>query len=175
MCIRLITDHRYEDVEANTVTHRASTEYKAFRAAVAQEGLLARPSNLRYWRPSSGFLTRTIQDGAAVSRTKPRAYIVVEELTPQAGKKGSVLRQLDGLAREAEQDTGVLSFWVLHRGEEDEDEDEGLLVFVRCASKDAWAGFMARDAVSEAWEAMQGMFDGQMKTTWVECLGFLGR
>ncbi|OJJ07667.1 hypothetical protein ASPVEDRAFT_155461 [Aspergillus versicolor CBS 583.65] len=55
----------YEDIEANTVTHRASTEYKAFRAAVAEEGLLARPSDLRYWRPLSGFLTRNIQEAAA--------------------------------------------------------------------------------------------------------------
>lgn len=117
---------------------------------MAAEALLARPSNLRYWRPSSvGFLGRTTQDGEAVSKTKSPAYIVVEELTPRVGKKGAVLRQLDGLAREAEQDTCVLSFWVLHRGEGD--EDDGLLVFVRCESKDAWAGFMARGVVAEPW------------------------
>lgn len=144
---------------------------------MAAEALLARPSNLRYWRPSSvGFLGRTTQDGEAVSKMKSQAYIVVEELTPRAGKRGSVLRQLNGLAREAEQDTSVLSFWVLRRGEGDEEEDEGLLVFVRCESKDAWAGFMARGVVAEPWGAMEAMLDGQMRTTWVECgVGFLGR
>ena len=168
----MVTDHRYEDIEANTVTHRASTEYRAFRAAVAEEGLLARPSDLRYWRPVSGFLTRTTQEAAA-SKTESQAYIVVEELTPKYAQKGSILRQLEGVVREAEQDSSVLSFWVLHRGEGD--EAERLLVFIRCESKDTWAGLMARDAVTKPWETMKGLLDSHMRTTWVECLGFLGR
>ncbi|KAL4866029.1 hypothetical protein BDV12DRAFT_210756 [Aspergillus spectabilis] len=174
----------YDDVEANTITHRASTEYKAFRTAVSEKALLARPSDLRYWRPSPvGFLTRGgggpdtanfMVRGSRATLGGARQYIVVDELTPQAGQRESVLQQLEELAREAQREARVLSFWALHRG--DGEADEGLLVFARYKDKDAWAAFMGRSTVTGVWKATAGLLEGQVRTTWVECgLGFLSR
>ncbi|KAL2833754.1 hypothetical protein BDW59DRAFT_156556 [Aspergillus cavernicola] len=117
----------YEDIEANSESHRASAEYIAFRAAVAEEGLLERPSDLRFWRPASlGFLTHEnvgrdsmdfmLRDNKQ-SRARALQYVVVDELTPRAGEKTLVLEQLGVLVKEAEGIDKVLSFWVLHRGD----------------------------------------------------------
>ncbi|KAL5340961.1 hypothetical protein BJX70DRAFT_396342 [Aspergillus crustosus] len=169
---------RYEDIEANTITHRASDEYKAFRGAVGEEGLLARPSDLRYWRPSGvGFLTRA--DSATntanfISRADiegARQYIVVDELTPRPGQVESILRQLGELAEVAERETltQVLSFWVLRR-------EDDLLVFSRYEDKDAFTGFSGQSTVVRAWEATSALLDSQRRTTWIESgIGFLDR
>lgn len=170
------------------MTHRASAEYKAFRAAAGAEGLLERPSDLRFWRPSSvGFLTRDDDDSRgpvnfmdrgrhASSSSGTRQYIVVDELTPRPGHKDQILKQLHGLVREAEREDQVLSFWVLHRG--DGEQDEGLLVFARYEDKDEWARFEGRDAVAAMWNEVYELVvdEGQRRTTWIESgLGFLGR
>ncbi|KAL4876150.1 hypothetical protein BJY04DRAFT_223373 [Aspergillus karnatakaensis] len=174
----------YEDIEANTVAHRASSEYKAFRAAVGEEGLLARPSDLRYWRPSGvGFLSREGDAGDSTTVNfmernnrlpvaEARQYIVVDELTPQAGKKEAVLQQLAGLAEEAEEEPRVLNFWVLHRGIGE--EDEGLLVFSRYKDRNAGTTFM--EGTVEAWKTTSTFLEGERRTTWVESgIGFLNR
>ena len=168
------------------MTHRASAEYKAFRAGAGAEGLLERPSDLRFWRPSSvGFLTRDDDDGSrgpvnfmdrgrhASPSSGTRQYIVVDELMPRPGRKDQILKQLHGLAREAKRRDQVLSFWVLHR-----EDGEGLLVFARYEDKDEWARFECRDAVPAMWKGVyESVVDeGQRRTTWIESgLGFLGR
>lgn len=177
-CIELI-DFSYEDVEANTITHRASAEYKAFRTAVTTEGLLERPSDLRFWRPSSiGFLKRS-KDGQGSDIFQEKApgqglqYIVVDELTPRSTFKDAVLEQLGKMANVAEQDDHVLSFWVLNRGEEE--QDQSILVFSRYKDKNAWIQFYSRK-ISSVWEGVHALSDEQRRTTWVESgVGFLGR
>ncbi|KAJ5604593.1 hypothetical protein N7510_009747 [Penicillium lagena] len=163
----------YENVEANTVTHRASAEYKAFRAAVGEEALLDRPSDLRFWRPSSvGFLTHDHKLVSFMTSTGTNQYIVVDELTPLAGKKGQVLEQLRRLAQDAKQIDQVLSFWVLHRG--DGEQDESLLVFARYEGKAEWANF--ENQSKKTWKEVYELSGEQRRTTWIESgLGFLGR
>ncbi|CRG90702.1 hypothetical protein PISL3812_07747 [Talaromyces islandicus] len=169
----------YEDVEANTNTHRASAEYKAFRAAVSAEGLLERPSDLRFWRPSSiGFLKRSSHGhGSDIFQETPRGqgpqYIVVDELTPRSTCKYSVLEKLSRMANAAEKNDYVLSFWVLHRG--DDEDDQSVLVLSRYKDKNAWVRFCS-DKTASAWEEVHGLSDVHRRTTWVESgLGFLGR
>ncbi|KAL2848912.1 hypothetical protein BJY01DRAFT_246137 [Aspergillus pseudoustus] len=162
----------YEDVEANTETHRASAEYKAFRAAVGAENLLERPSNLRFWRPLLGYL---VYRGEPVdfSFSIGRQYIVTTELTPSPGQKEQVVEQLRLLAQEANQ-RRVPSFWVLHRG--DEVEDESLLVFSRHNDFDAWTDFEHQAHLEAAWVKTYELCADKRLTTWVESgLGFLGR
>ncbi|KAL3475208.1 hypothetical protein BJX99DRAFT_230192 [Aspergillus californicus] len=163
----------YEDIEANTISHRASAEYKAFRAAVGEEGLLERPSDLRFWRPASvGFLTRANARPNSMNfmrRDRSSQYIVVDELTPDPGQKHRVLETLQVLAREAEGREKVLSFWVLHRG--DGELDESVMVFARYEDRDEFCRFDGSSAAAE-WKAVRGI----KRTTWVESgLGFLGR
>jgi quinol monooxygenase YgiN len=169
----------YEDVEANTITHRASAEYKAFRAAGGAEGLLERPSDLRFWRPSSiGFLKRSSHGhGSDIFQERHHdlgpQYIVVDEITPRSTCKDAVLERLNRMANVAEKDESVLSFWVLHRG--DEEQDQNILVFSRYRDKSAWAQFCSHKTAS-AWEDVHSLSDEQRTTTWVESgLGFLGR
>lgn len=166
------------------MTHRASAEYKAFRAAAAAEGLLERPSDLQFWRPSSvGFLMRD-DDGSrgpvnfmdrGHHSSGTRQYIVIDKLTPRPAHKDRILKHLHRLVREAEREDHVLSFWVLHRG--DGEQDEGLLVFSRYEDKDEWSRFEDRDAVSAIWEGVYELVvDEGHRTTWIESgLGFLGR
>jgi quinol monooxygenase YgiN len=173
-----LIDSSYEDVESNTITHRASAEYKAFRAAVSAEGLLERPSDLRFWRPSSiGFLKRSNDgQGSDIFQETPPSLglqYIVDELTPRSTYKDAVLQQLSRIANVAEQDEHVLSFWVLHRGEEEQDQD--ILVFSRYKDKSAWVQFCGHET-SSAWEGVHALSDEQRRTTWVESeLGFLGR
>ena len=161
-------------MEANTVTHRASAPYKAFRAAVAEEKLLDRPSDLRFWRPTGvGFLTRP---SAVVLMKTPVGsdcrYVVVDELTPRPDMKDKALDNLRNQAALAANDSSVVSFWVLHRGEGE--ADESLYVFSMFDTK-AHAEAFDREA-----RTIRGLVDdccGDVRrTTWVECgIGFLGR
>ncbi|KAH8700163.1 hypothetical protein BGW36DRAFT_424998 [Talaromyces proteolyticus] len=169
----------YEDVEANTITHRASAEYKAFRAAVGAEGLLERPSDLRFWRPSSiGFLKRDessreseiFQDRSHTTSPDALQYIVIDEMTPRLGYEDIVIEQLCGMAHLAEQNDQILSFWVLNRG--DEAQDQGILVFSRYKNRNA----SISDKAASAWKEVYALSNEQRRTTWVESgLGFLGR
>lgn len=63
-----------------------------------------------------------------------RQYIVVDEMIPRSGYKEQILRQLHGLAWEAEREDQVLGLWVLYRGYGE--QDEGLLVFAQYEDKD---------------------------------------
>lgn len=85
-------DCSYETVEANAVTHRASVEYKAFRAAVNEEKLLEQPSDLRFWRPIDvGFLTRDKSIDFMDDQSAGDRYIVVDELMSESGQSEFVL------------------------------------------------------------------------------------
>ncbi|KAJ4298003.1 hypothetical protein N0V90_005902 [Kalmusia sp. IMI 367209] len=107
----------YETIAANQITHRASTPYKAFRHAVAQEGLLERPSDLRFWRPTGiGFLTKT--GPLACSASSEEEFVVIYEISPKYAQKENVLQRLRTVAQRAGGDGSALSFWVLDRGGE---------------------------------------------------------
>jgi quinol monooxygenase YgiN len=181
--IRRLTCNSYDDVEASTITHRSSAEYKTFRAAVGEEGLLERPSDLRFWRPTTiGFLTQSSEDdssanfiarGNQVSYEKQQ-YIVVDELKPRLGQKEDVLNQMRSLVALAERQTGVLSFWVLRR--DDNEQDDSLMVFSRYDSKDAGSRFCNQKDVSGIWDVIASLTEQNRTTTWVESgLGFLAR
>ncbi|KAL3488330.1 hypothetical protein BJX62DRAFT_240141 [Aspergillus germanicus] len=161
----------YEDVEANTETHRASAEYKAFRGAVGPEGLLERPSDLRFWRPLLGYL---LQGGPVdFSTSASEQYIVTHELTPNSGKKEEIVEQLRALAQEGE-GSQVLSFWILHRG--DEETDQSLIVFARYRDKSQLLNIEDRSEVQASWKKVHESCTETRRTTWVASgLGFLGR
>jgi quinol monooxygenase YgiN len=162
---------RYEDIEANTETHRASAEYKAFRGAVGPEGLLERPSDLRFWRPLLGFIVQG--EPVDFSTSASEQYIVTDELTPNSGKKGKVIEQLQLLAREAE-GSRVLSFWILHRG--DEETDESLLIFARYRDKKELLDIEDRSEIQASWKKVHESCAGTRRTSWLASgLGFLGR
>jgi quinol monooxygenase YgiN len=175
-------DIRYEDVEANTQTHRASAEYKTFRAAVGAEELLEFPSDLRFWRPFMGFMKREGKDPEAdqfFSHKQPLSaetcqYIVVDELLPKPRYKDSLLKSLSELVQRAEQNQNILSFWVLNR--EDKDEDPGLLVFARYVNRRAWIEFEESEEISAAWKEANYSCQWPRRTIWVDSgIGFLGR
>lgn len=100
-------------------------------------------------------------------------YIVVDELTPEPGNKNGALEKLRYLSREAEKSVQVLSFWVLQRG--DEENDDSLLVFARYGNKHEWSAF--EDVSSaETWKAVYRLCSEKRRTTWIDSgLGFLGR
>lgn len=179
---KMTTDIRYEDVEANTQTHSASTEYKTFRAAIGAEELLEYPSDLRFWRPFIGFMKRKGNDPEADQffahnqslSGETCQYIVVDELLPKPRYKGSLLRSVSELAQRAEQNQNILSFWVLKH--EDEDGDPGLLVFARYVNRCAWTEFEEPEEVSAAWKEAKYSCQWPRRTVWVDSgIGFLGR
>lgn len=166
---------RYETPEANTITHRASEPYKTFRAAVAEQKLLERPSDLRFWRPTEiGFLSRpgtaSLMKANAGSDTR---YAVANELTPRPGNKGHALGELQRVAGLAADTPSTVSFWVLDRGEGD--EDESLYVFSLFESKADAEGFEGGEA-GKIWKRLDDICESRRRTTWLECgIGFIGR
>lgn len=155
------------------MTHRASAPYKAFRAAVGEENLLERPSDLRHWRPTGiGFLTRAgpvnLMDR---DEAKERGYVVVDEMTPSPGMKSVALEKLGNLA-EAAESAAVGSFWVLESGLEDNGE---LYVFSRFDSKAACESFEEK-GVRLSWHSLESVCQWSRRTTWVDSgLGFISR
>lgn len=156
------------------MTHRASSPYKAFRAAVAQEGLLERPSDLRFWIPTGiGFLGRP----GTVNLMKTGhgdecQYAIVNELRPGAGMKGNTLEQLRRLACLAADTASIRSFSVLDRGAQD--QDETLLVFGLFTTKND-ANRFEDGYAKEIWQSLEEACE-RRRTTWVECgVGFIGR
>ncbi|KAF5014733.1 hypothetical protein F66182_14185, partial [Fusarium sp. NRRL 66182] len=170
----------YEDIEANTQTHRASTEYKTFRAAVGAEKLLEYPSDLRFWRPFMGFMKRNGSDPEVnhfFAHNRPLSaetcqYIIVDELLPKPRYKGSLLDSVSKLAQMAEQNQDILTFWVLKH--EDKDESPGLLVIARYVNRRAWIDFDEREEISAAWKVANYSSQWPRRTVWVESgIGFL--
>lgn len=166
--------YSYEDVEANTIEHRASAEYKAFRIAVGEEKLLEQPSDLRFWRPTDvGFLTCKEPIDFAGGLVYGKQYIVVDELLAKLGKADLILDLLRKIAVEAKNVEQVFSFWVLRREDE---TNPTFMVFSGYLEKEACARFNAQAAVDQAWVTVYGSSEEQKRTTWVELgLGFLGR
>ncbi|SPO06781.1 uncharacterized protein DNG_09475 [Cephalotrichum gorgonifer] len=166
----------YETPEANTVTHRASAPYKAFRAAVREESLLERPSDLSFWRPTGvGFLGRpgTINLMKEEGTGPGLQYAVVHELVPAAGMKGQALAELRKVADLAENSPSAASFWVLHRG--DGDKDGSLYVFGLFTTRMVAEKFETGESRG-VWERLEDMCESTRRTTWVECgIGFIGR
>lgn len=165
---------RYDTVEANTVAHRASAPYKTFRAAVAEEKLLDRPSDLRYWRPTGiGFLARPGTTSKMRGGPQPEGqYAVVHEFTPRAGAKTEILAGLRKVADLAGGYDSAVSFLVLDRGEGE--EDEGLCVFTLFESKSEAEAFEAK--TDESWTRVVETSEWRRRTTWVASgVGFIGR
>lgn len=166
---------RYETVEANTVTHRASAPYKAFREAVAEQCLLERTSDLRFWRPTGiGFLT---PPGRVQSMKNPAdsdcRYVIVNELIPKTGMKAIALGKLREGAVLAADTATTARFWVLDRG--DDDEDQSLYVFSMFERKADAEAFEAGE-VRANWKVLDEICESRRRTSWVECgIGFLGR
>ncbi|CAG9981760.1 unnamed protein product [Clonostachys byssicola] len=159
--------------QANSVDHRASEEYKAFRAAVAGECLLSRPSDLRFWRPMGiGYDSREGGlDLAVRAQDRPR-YAVVHELEFDADCRGVVKATLARLAGQALETPAVLSFWPLGREEED---GGSTLVFSLFYDKEAAETFESAPN-SCVWQKIAGLCKSQRRTTWIECgIGFIGR
>ncbi|KAL2067202.1 hypothetical protein VTL71DRAFT_1626 [Oculimacula yallundae] len=170
----------YESIEANQVAHRASDEYKAFQKAVGEEGLLARPSDLRFWRPAGiGFLTKKDQvvfsdQGGSVGKQ----YIITDELTPRHGSKGELLDILSGIAEAALNDESALSFWVQDRIGTDtgvllEGIEDTLYLFLRCRDQASAEVFWGKTVASKLANLE---FENRRTTTWIDSgIGFLGR
>ncbi|VUC32383.1 unnamed protein product [Clonostachys rosea] len=162
--------------EANSVDHRASEEYKAFRAAVARECLLSRPSDLGFWRPMDiGFASR---DGglnlATIAQGRAR-YAVVHELGFDADRRGVVKAALTNLADQALDTPTVLSFWPLARDEGDEGDGGSALVFSVFDDKAAAETFESA-RTSCVWEQIVSLCKSRRRTTWIESgIGFIGR
>lgn len=101
-------------------------------------------------------------------------HIVVDELKPRPGQKENALNQMRSLVAITEKQIVVLSFWVLHRG--NNEQDDSLLVFARYDGKDALTQFTNQKAVSGIWEVIASMVEERRTTTWEEFgLGFLAR
>jgi quinol monooxygenase YgiN len=101
-------------------------------------------------------------------------YIAIDELTPRPGQKEEVLNQMRSLVALAEGQIQVLSFWVLHRG--DDEHEDNLLVFARYENRDTAARFCNPKDVSGIWEVIVSLTKEQRTTTWRESgLGFLCR
>ena len=170
----LLSFSRYETPEANTVAHRASAPYKAFRAAVGEESLLERPSDLRFWRPTGiGFLGRPGIVNLMKKDTDPHCqYAVVTELNPGSGMKGQALTELRKVADLAANTASVASFLVLHRGEVD--TDESIYVFSLFNTKTEAQTFDGGEA-GGIWKRLEEICESR-RTTWVSCgIGFIGR
>lgn len=156
------------------MAHRASAPYKAFRAAVGAEGLLERPSDLRFWRPTGiGFLGRPDTVNLMKEVTDPHCqYAVVTELTPGQGMKSQALTELRKVADLAENTASVASFLVLHRG--DDDADESIYVFSLFNTKLEAKTFEDGEA-GEVWRGLEKICKSRI-TTWVACgIGFIRR
>ncbi|KAJ8110814.1 hypothetical protein OPT61_g6435 [Boeremia exigua] len=132
----------YETAEANQVAHRASDEYKAFRAAVSAEGLLSNPSDLRFWHPTGlGFLnkggpTLFVPEGSSIQ------YIVTDEFVPKLRAKSQVFEELRSVVKVSQEDERVLTFWVQDRigtfGEYPELEDDGAILVLVGSELSNW-------------------------------------
>ncbi|KAH7079813.1 hypothetical protein FB567DRAFT_595794 [Paraphoma chrysanthemicola] len=172
----------YESIEANQVEHRASSEYKAFRAAVGEQGFLAKPSDLRFWHPAGiGFLSKKSQEiFTPPTSSDELQYVVTDELTTRPGAKAQALDHLGKAAAIARENDAVLSFWVQDRAGIRDIRAEGLdnnelYILVRCKNKEAYDLFYsATNTVT--WELIEDLVNERRRTTWVESgLGFIGR
>ncbi|KAK7227853.1 hypothetical protein V2G26_000023 [Clonostachys chloroleuca] len=163
----------YRTPQANWVDHRASDEYKAFRAAVAGESLLSRPSDLRFWGPMGiGYASREGGLDLTVRAQGRIRYAVVHELEFDADCRGVVKAALTSLADRAIDTPAVLTFWPLGR----EEGDEGsVLVFSVFDDKGAAETFESAPN-SCVWQQITGLCKSQRRTTWIESgIGFIGR
>ncbi|KAJ5107511.1 hypothetical protein N7456_004186 [Penicillium angulare] len=166
--------YSYDEVEASTITHRASAEYKAFRVAVGEKRLLEQPSDLRFWRPTNiGFLTRKVHMNSFKNQSHGKNYIVIDELTPASGEYKHIFELLSKISLKAEKTQEVLSFWVLQR----EDGDKtAFLVFTSYVERDYWALFNAQTEIQDHWATLYDLSKDWSRTTWMgPGLGFLGR
>jgi quinol monooxygenase YgiN len=132
----------YDQLEASTVTHRASDPYNAFRQACAAESLLDRGSDLRYLEPLGiGFLARQAAPDSPQGHCDGEGYVVIERLKAAGVVEGrssllDLLRRLESISvRDLDKST-VASFWVL--GYRPEDCDSTIVVFQRFATKVAF-------------------------------------
>lgn len=142
----------YDHLEASTVTHRASDQYKSFRQACAAESLLERGSDLRYLEPLGiGFLARQAAAHNPQRHCDGEGYVVIERVEAAAGVDGKnnlldLLRRLGSICLNELDESTVASFWVL--GYRLEDCDSTIVVFQRFATKQGFQNdFLRNDSV----------------------------
>ncbi|KAH8168994.1 hypothetical protein LIA77_11120 [Sarocladium implicatum] len=172
----------YGSKDASHVEHRASDEYKTFRKAVGEEGLLARPSDLQFWHPTGlGFLTKgTAASFSAETDDSTPQYIITDEFKTTQTQREQVLKTLASIAAAAEKTEGVLSFWVLSRVGADgvvvpEVDGDSIYVFMRFVDRTASQSFCGEQTAAE-WKQLEPNCAERRRTTWVESgIGFLGR
>lgn len=142
----------YAEMEASTVTHRSSEQYKQFRQACAAESLLDRGSDLRYLEPLGiGFLTPQRGPDSSPRHCDSEGYVVVERLRAADGADGrdsllALLRNLEStILKDLEQGI-VATFWVL--GYRLEECDPTIVVFQRFATTQAFQeDFVANESI----------------------------
>jgi hypothetical protein len=182
--VHLYTDKAfsYASKDASHIEHRASDEYKTFRKAVGEEGLLGKPSDLQFWHPTSiGFINKGTPKTFSVRSADSRPqYIVTEEFKAEKGQKERIFERLRNMAAVAWKDEGVLAFWVLGRVGPDgtvvpEVDEDSLYVFLLCKDREASTGFCESGTRAD-WEGIRQLSLDRRRTTWVESgIGFIGR
>lgn len=142
----------YDHLEASTVTHRASDQYKSFRHACAAESLLERGSDLRYLEPLGiGFLARQAAAYNPQRHCDGEGYVVIERMKATRGVDGKnslldILRRLGSICLHELDGSTVASFWVL--GYRLEDCDSTIVVFQRFTTKQCFQNdFLRNDSV----------------------------
>lgn len=141
---------------------------------MGEEGLLERPSDLRYWKPTDiGFVIRPgIEGQMKVPPVGEGRYLIVNELGPNVSSKGQVMAQMRELATLAGDSRSVVSFLVLDRGEGDADES----VYVFSLFEDKATAKEWENAGSGIWSDLEAICLRRRRTTWRECgIGFIGR
>ena len=159
------------------MTHRASAEYRAFRAAVQDEALLDRPSDLRFWRPTGiGFLAKQAVNFMQREACDQKAsqYIITREMLAADGCREKLVALLEGVAARAEENERVQSFWILDRGQS-EQGDASFYIFERYTFKDAAAEFAA-ELEQQSKTGYKDLCKNITCTTWIESrIGFISR
>jgi hypothetical protein len=147
---------------------------------VGEEGLLVRPSDLRFWHPTGiGFLTKHVHERFLQRESRSSVqYLVTNEFIPKAGMRGEVFDVLRTIATAAQEDDSVLTFWVQDRFEVSAEsvgnsDDETVYVLLRCRDRSRFDEFVARTA---EWKTIGHMSEARRTTTWIDSgIGFIGR
>lgn len=141
---------------------------------MADEKLLDRGSDLRFWRPTGvGFMRRSpVANVMSNGSSETCQYLIRNDLKPRSSMKQDVLSHLEVLAHLAMDGTAT-TFWALHRG--DDYQDESLLVLSLFANKSQAKAFET-GAAGDVWRDVESKCSSRKRTTWLECgIGFVGR
>jgi quinol monooxygenase YgiN len=142
----------YEDEIALTEVHRSSAPYKKMRTSVVPEGILSKPTDLRFLQPAGiGFMNRPgelsrFQTGDKTN-LKQLSFIEVLKILPKHGAKAEVLEVIKKLAVHALQDKGSTTFWALEYLPEY--SDSSVLLFSVYDSRAAYDSYTSTEEISK--------------------------